>query len=134
MTPLPHVPGAGLASELARTVFPESQREVVRTITPWEDDVYVNAHTESREGGATRTTYVPTDDSPVQARIDPTSGGTQSMRGAVMHEDTTHVITFRVPRDISAADRVSMHGRDWLITAVRRETDEPATQVEVVEA
>lgn len=129
---LRQAPGSGLNSAASHTVFPETQREVVRSITPWEQAEHLE-DVETREGGAVRHTYQATADSPVEARLDPTSSATQALRGAVMHEDTTHVVTFRVPRSIGADDRVRIHGHDWAITSVREGTDQPVTQVEVVQ-
>lgn len=130
---LPQVQGAGLNTATGHTVFPETQREVVRSITPWEPADHLT-DVETREGGAVRHSFQPSQDSPVDARIDPTSGSTQAMRGAVLHEDTTHVVTFRLPRSIAPDDRIRMHGHEWAITSVREATDEPTTQVEVMVA
>jgi hypothetical protein len=128
------VPGAGLSTAAGHDVFPAGARDDVLAVTPWEAAMHLE-RVETREGGASRESWQPTQDSPVDARIDAIgTRGIQHMYGAIMHEDTSHIVTFRDPRPISAADRINIAGYDWIITGVKRTTSEPVTQVEVQQA
>lgn len=132
MTPMPVQPGTGLSGGASHDIFPEGAKEQVRNWTPWEPATVYEQQT-TKSGGATRETFLPSEDSPVDARIDATGTSSDSMRGATMHEDTTHIITFRKPREgLDTVDRVNIHGSDWSITAVQRNTDNWVDQVEVV--
>jgi hypothetical protein len=110
--------------------FPEQARELGRDQGLVPGALVVLRHTSVDSKGATRETY--NGEAAIRGRIDPVgrtgSGGTM---GDVLNESSSHLVTFDATVAISAADRLRIGGRDWLITAVREVTDPLVRRVEV---
>lgn len=101
----------------------------------YEDEVLVLDYTPTRSGGATKDDWTPRA-SRIAGRLDPVGSGGRAggLRGDVIEESATHIVTVGVGNGIDTQDRFEVHGNDWLITAQRERTDPTIDRYEVKRA
>lgn len=121
--------GAGLRGP-GQDRFPEQAKELGRSMGLYPDEVVLLNHQRTSSAGATRETYVEGDT--VRGRIDPVGRiGQGGPMGGIINESSSHMVSFDTAVAVTEEDRLRVQGKDWLITAVRRQTDGVIKRVEV---